>query len=135
MEIKGTIKLIQETVQVSEKFSKRIVVVSTRDEYPQHLSIEFNNDKCALLNEFNSGDEVEVAVNLRGVCYNDKKTGEEKYFNAIQGWKIAKTDDAPEPKGAGSPMKSHAEAMSERAKNKEAEVAGSQDDDDTDLPF
>lgn len=134
MEIKGTIKLIQKTVQVSEKFSKRIVVVSTKDEYPQHLSIEFNNDKCALLDGFSNGDEVEVAVNLRGVCYNDKKTGEEKYFNSIQGWRISKTDDAPEPKGNGA-GKSHAEAMAEKAKNKEAEVVVSQDDDDTDLPF
>jgi Domain of unknown function (DUF3127) len=134
MEIKGTIKLIQGTVQVSEKFSKRIVVVSTRDEYPQHLSIEFNNDKCALLDEFSIGNEVEVAINLRGVCYNDKKTGEEKYFNAIQGWKIAKTDGAPEPKGAGSPMKSHAEAMEERRNAKESASIENQDVID-DLPF
>ena len=96
MEVKGKIKFIGSTQQVSEKFSKREIVVSTDEQYPQHISIEFNQDKCAILDKYSVGDDVEVGINLRGREWNNPQ-GETKYFNSIQGWNIKKeaTNDIP----------------------------------------
>lgn len=89
MEITGKIKFIGATQQVSDKFSKREVVVTTDEQYPQHISIEFNQDKCAVLDKYSVGDNVEVGINLRGREWNSP-LGETKYFNSIQGWNIKK---------------------------------------------
>ena len=89
MEVKGKIKFIGATQQVSDKFSKREIVVSTDEQYPQHISIEFNQDKCAILDKYSVGDDVEVGINLRGREWTNPQ-GETKYFNSIQGWNIKK---------------------------------------------
>jgi hypothetical protein len=89
MEVKGKIKFIGSTQQVSDKFSKREIVVSTDEQYPQHISIEFNQDKCAILDKYSVGDDVEVGINLRGREWTNPQ-GETKYFNSIQGWNIKK---------------------------------------------
>jgi len=39
MEIKGTVKMIGQTVQVSDKFSKRELVIVTDEKYPQSILI------------------------------------------------------------------------------------------------
>lgn len=90
MEITGKIKFIGTTQQVSDKFSKREVVVSTDEQYVQHISIEFNQDKCSILDKYAVGDQVTVGINLRGREYSDPNTGVIKYFNSIQGWNIKK---------------------------------------------
>ncbi len=89
MEVKGKIKFIGATQQVSEKFSKREIVVTTDEQFPQHISIEFNQDKCAVLDKYSVGDDVEVGINLRGREWTNPQ-GETKYFNSIQGWNIKK---------------------------------------------
>lgn len=96
MEVKGKIKFIGSTQQVSDKFSKREIVVSTDEQYPQHISIEFNQDKCAILDKYSVGDDIEVGINLRGREWTNPQ-GETKYFNSIQGWNIKKeaTNDIP----------------------------------------
>jgi hypothetical protein len=96
MEVKGKIKFIGSTQQVSEKFSKREIVVTTDEQFPQHISIEFNQDKCAVLDKYSVGDDVEVGINLRGREWTNPQ-GETKYFNSIQGWNIKKeaTNDIP----------------------------------------
>jgi hypothetical protein len=42
--IKGTVKFIGETVQVSEKFKKREIWIETNDQYPQTVSLEAHQD-------------------------------------------------------------------------------------------
>ena len=87
MEVKGTIKVINATQVVSEKFSKRELVVTTNDTYPQDLLIQFTQDKCDVLNAYKVGQEVTIAINLRGREWINPQ-GEAKYFNTIEGWKI-----------------------------------------------
>ncbi len=96
MEVKGKIKFIGSTQQVSDKFSKREIVVTTDEQFPQHISIEFNQDKCAILDKYSVGENVEVGINLRGREWTDPQ-GLIKYFNSIQGWNIKKeaTNDIP----------------------------------------
>ncbi len=89
MEVTGKIKVINAEQQVSATFKKRELVVSTKEQYPQFISINFVQDKCDLLNNYNTGDAVKVAINLRGREWLNPQ-GETKYFNDIQGWKIEK---------------------------------------------
>jgi hypothetical protein len=95
MEIKGTIKVIKATEVVSEKFSKRELVVTTEEQYPQHISIQFTQDKCDLLNKFSIGQSVEVGINLRGREWTSPQ-GEVKYFNTIEGWRVSSQTETVE---------------------------------------
>ena len=88
MEVKGSIKVIGEVQEISATFKKRELVVSTDEQYPQTLSIEFIQDKTDLLNKFEIGQNVKVGINLRGREWENPQTKEIKYFNSIQGWRI-----------------------------------------------
>ena len=88
MEVQGSIKVIGEVQEISAKFKKRELVVSTDEQYPQTLSIEFIQDKTDLLNKFEIGQNVKVGINLRGREWENPQTKEIKYFNSIQGWRI-----------------------------------------------
>ena len=88
MEVQGKIKLIGETQTVgSNGFRKRELVVTTEEQYPQHLSIDFVQDKTDLLNTFQVGQQIKVGINLRGREWISPQ-GETKHFNSIQGWRI-----------------------------------------------
>lgn len=88
MEIQGTIKLIDETKTYGNNgFRKRELVLTTEEQYPQHLLVEFIQDKTDLLNSFSQGQKVKVSINLRGREWTNPQ-GETKYFNSIQGWRI-----------------------------------------------
>tara|TARA_R100000234_G_C4997371_1_gene178608 strand:+ start:735 stop:1100 length:366 start_codon:yes stop_codon:yes gene_type:complete len=88
MEITGTIKQIGQTQEFGAKgFTKRELVVITKDKYPQNILVEFVKDKCSLLDNYNTGDYIKVFINLRGREWTNDK-GQVKYFNSIQGWKI-----------------------------------------------
>ncbi|WP_445381068.1 DUF3127 domain-containing protein [Robiginitalea sp. IMCC43444] len=88
MEIEGTIKLIDETKTYGSKgFRKREVVITTDEQYPQHILVEFIQDKTDLLNDFKPGQPVKISINLRGREWTNPQ-GETKYFNSIQGWRI-----------------------------------------------
>jgi hypothetical protein len=87
MEVVGTIKVINTTQEVSASFKKRELVVTTDEQYPQHIMIEFTQDKCSDLDKYRVGEEVRVSINLRGREWTNPQ-GETKYFNSIQGWRI-----------------------------------------------
>lgn len=94
MEVQGIVKKIGEDQQITNSFKKRELVVTTEEQYPQHLMIEFVQDKTSLLDSYNEGDKVTVGINLRGREWTSPQ-GEVKYFNSIQGWRIEKRDMAP----------------------------------------
>tara|TARA_R110000772_G_scaffold33579_1_gene81661 strand:+ start:370 stop:645 length:276 start_codon:yes stop_codon:yes gene_type:complete len=88
MEVIGLIKLIGETEEIgSNGFKKRQLVVTTAEDYPQMLSIDFTQDKTGLLDSFAVGQGVKVSINLRGREWINPQ-GEAKYFNSLNGWKI-----------------------------------------------
>ncbi|MDA8877278.1 DUF3127 domain-containing protein [Flavobacteriaceae bacterium] len=88
MELSGKIKWIDETKTYgSNGFRKREVVVTTEEQYPQHILVEFVQDKCDLLNSFQVAQNVKIGINLRGREWVNPQ-GETKYFNSIQGWRI-----------------------------------------------
>ncbi|MGB3151841.1 MAG: DUF3127 domain-containing protein, partial [Maribacter sp.] len=68
-------------------FRKRELVITTDEQYPQHILVEFVQDKCDLLNSYAVGQDVKVSINIRGREWTNPQ-GEVKYFNSIQGWRI-----------------------------------------------
>jgi Domain of unknown function (DUF3127) len=88
MEVQGRIKVIGETQTFGTNgFRKREVVITTEEQYPQHIMIEFVQDKTDLLNNYQVGQQVKININLRGREWVNPQ-GETKYFNSIQGWRI-----------------------------------------------
>ena len=88
MEVTGTIKVIGETQTFGAKgFRKRELVITTDEQYPQSILVEFVQDKCDLLDKFEVGKNVKIGINLRGREWTNPQ-GETKYFNSIQGWNI-----------------------------------------------
>lgn len=95
MEVQGKIKVIGETKEFgSNGFQKREVVVTTEEQYPQVIMVEFVQDKCAILDNYQAGQNVKIGINLRGREWVSPQ-GETKYFNTIQGWRIENLQSAP----------------------------------------
>jgi hypothetical protein len=91
-ELTGKIKLIQDPKTFDSGFTKREMVVIVEDgKYPQEINLEFVQDKAALLDALQPGQEVTVSFDIRGREYNGR------YFNNLQGWKVVAASDASEP--------------------------------------
>lgn len=87
-DLTGKIKLIQPAKTFDSGFTKREMVVIVEDgKYPQEINIEFVQDKVSLLDKLQVGEEVTVTFDIRGREYNGR------YFNNLQGWKIASAAD------------------------------------------
>ena len=94
MEITGKIKKIDDTKTFgSNGFRKREMVITTEDQYPQMILVEFIQDKCDLLDSYSVGEDVKISINIRGREWINPE-GEAKYFNSIQGWRIEKSQVA-----------------------------------------
>src|SRR5690606_1180311 len=88
MEIQGKIKLIDETKTYGNNgFRKREVVITTEEQYPQTIMIEFRQDKTDVLNKFQVVQDVKISINIRGREWVNPQ-GEVKYFNSLNGWRI-----------------------------------------------
>jgi len=126
MEIQGKVKMVGETQTFgSNGFRKREVVVTTEEQYPQHIMVEFVQDKTDLLNNFSVGQGVKISINIRGREWTNPE-GEVKYFNSIQGWRIENLQ-AEQPTQQGMPPVPPVEAF--------APVDNLNEEDQDDLPF
>ncbi|KUF38987.1 hypothetical protein AS361_03830 [Myroides marinus] len=94
MDIQGRIKLIGHIQDISASFRKREVVVTTDEQYPQHIMVEFTQDKVSLLDGVQVGDFVKIDINLRGRSWQSPQ-GETRYFNTIQGWRLTQATNQP----------------------------------------
>lgn len=100
MIVEGNLKVIYETKDVGASgFQMRECVVTTDEQYPQHILIQFTQDKCNLLSSFRIGEKVKVDINLRGKEWVSP-AGETRYFNTIQGWRISSVHN---PNGNANP--------------------------------
>lgn len=94
MELQGKIKMIDETKEYGNNgFRKREMVITTEEQYPQHILIEFVQDKTELLNSYKVGQDVKVSINVRGREWVNPQ-GETKYFNSLNGWRIENISQA-----------------------------------------
>lgn len=124
MEITGRIKKIFDTQDITASFKKREFVVTTQEQYPQDIIIEFTQDKTDLLNNYQPGAEVRVAINIRGREWINPE-GVARYFNTIQAWRIENLAQAAPQGGSGYPT--------DFAPAPPVDTFASSDDDD--LPF
>lgn len=93
----GAIKMIADTNQVSEKFSKRdFVVTDNSSMYPQDILFQITQDKCSVLDAYSVGDSVEVSFNIKGREWNSPQ-GEVKYFNTLEAWRIERASGVSVP--------------------------------------
>ena len=93
-EVTGTLKVKRPTQVVSEKFSKRefVITTDTTTQYPQYISLQLTQDKCALLDGFQEGEELKVSFNLRGREWSGPDGV--KYFNSLEAWRLEKMSAA-----------------------------------------
>ncbi len=123
----GTLKVINDTVQVTEKFSKReFVVTESSSMYPQDILFQATQDKCSMLDGMSSGDQVEVSFNLRGREWTSPQ-GEVKYFNSLDAWRIEKVAQGMPQSG---PSDLNLDPVSV-----DLPTSSTQDEEDDDLPF
>jgi len=85
--LKGELKVINDTRQVSEKFKLREFVLTTEGDYPQVIQFQSVQDKTELLDVLTVGQQVEVFFNLRGREWTNAD-GVVKVFNTLDAWKI-----------------------------------------------
>lgn len=127
--LSGTLKVKNDTVQVSEKFSKReFVLTDASSMYPQDILFQLTQDKCSLIDAANIGEQIEVSFNLRGREWTSP-AGEVKYFNTLEAWRIEKMGaGASAGMAQGAPSAMNLDPIPSNP----ASTAASDDDD---LPF
>jgi len=131
MEVIGTLKTKFDTQKVSDRFQKREFVLTTEANtpYPQHVSFQVTQDKCAMLDQFGEGEELRVQFNLRGREWNGPQGI--KYFNTLEAWRIEKMQG-----GSSTPAQSsQRSAPSSNTGSSNPPVFTGNTDDNDDLPF
>lgn len=126
----GTVKVVNDTVQVSEKFSKReFVITDSSSMYPQDILFQLTQDKCSMIDGVNVNDTVEVSFNLRGREWVSPQ-GEVRYFNTLDAWRVEKVGQGGGiPQGGPSAMD-----LAPSSSPSPIESASAEQEDD-DLPF
>ncbi|MBQ2350374.1 MAG: DUF3127 domain-containing protein [Cytophagales bacterium] len=97
-ELQGTLHKIEPIQQISDTFKKRNIIIVSSDNpmYKEYITFELLQDDCSLVDSLQEGDCVVVYFNIRGRVYQDKNTGEPRYFTFLRAWKINKIDQPKE---------------------------------------
>lgn len=127
MEIAGKIKLISDIQTFDSGFKKREVVITTEEQYPQHILIELLGDRTEIINPFKVGDDVKISINIRGREWVNPQ-GETKYFNSLTGWRIEKLQSETFSQQPNNPL-------SQQIPNSTSPISPVIEDEDDDLPF
>lgn len=128
-EASGKIKMIGDVQAFASGFTKREFVVTTaHDKFPQDIKFEVVKDKCAMLDSFKPGDEVQVNFDIRGNEYNGK------YFVNLSCWKLqGASGGSPEPsRSSQGPARNQPAASSSEPSMSDLR---NDDDFDDDVPF
>lgn len=129
-DIEGKVKLIGPTERKSEKFQFREVVLEVMDgAYAQHPKLQFVQDRCDLLDNFQIGDNVTVSFNVKGREWNGK------YFTTLEGWRIRKTDQDVDVIPPPDPAKVFADDGTDPFENYEKFTPEKAQPVEDDLPF
>ena len=114
-DLTGRIIAIDPVKTFPSGFYKRELVLDVADgQYSQSIKIEFLKERADLLENFRAGQKVTIGVNLRG------NEHEQRYFNAIIGWRIQHAAGEPPAQPAPPAQQSHPVSRSQ---------------DDSDIPF
>ena len=126
-EATGKMKWIGTTQSFPSGFTKREFVVTTaHDKYPQDIKFDMVKDKCALLDGFQLGQDVQVNFDIRGREYNGK------YFVDLSCWKLQAADGSSA--ADSSPARRQAPATTS-GEPSAADLRSNGDFDDDESPF
>lgn len=87
MEILGNVKKINDIQTFASGFKKRELILTTNEQYPQNITIDFVQEKINLLDNIKVGDDIKVSISIKGREWTNND-GITKNFNTIQGWRI-----------------------------------------------
>jgi single-strand DNA-binding protein len=97
-EITGTLVKKYETETKGESFRVRDFVIKANDggQYDNFVKFQLSQDRTAIIDDMNEGDEIKVHFDLRG------RQWQEKYFTNLSAWRVEKVSTAQvaEPKKA-----------------------------------
>ncbi len=117
MELNGKLKKIEEVKTFGANgFRKREVVLVTDEQYPQSILVEFTQDRCDLLDQFQEGQNVKISINIRGREWVNPE-GKTIYFNSINGWRIEGVQENQAPEMPPMPPIESLESPSDDDKN------------------
>lgn len=96
-EVTGKLHKKFDTENKTETFQAREFVIIVEDgNYPQHVKFQLVQDRCALVDEYNEGDDIKVHFDLRG------REWQGRYFTNLNAWRIERptaSASAPPPSG------------------------------------
>ena len=98
-EVDGKLHKKYETENKTDSFQAReFVILVESGNYPQYVKFQLVQDRCALLDPFEEGEEIKVHFDLRG------REWQGKYFTNLNAWRLEKASAAaaPEPPAADS---------------------------------
>ena len=89
----GTLHAKMETQEISGSFRKSEFVLEIQDgNYAQTVKFQLVQDKTALIDDFEIGDEVRVSFSLKGRAYTRRNDGATDYFVNLDCWRIEGTN-------------------------------------------
>lgn len=101
MNFEVTGKLVEKypAVDVSGKFRKREFVISKTEisnnfDFTDYIKFQLTQDRCSLIEQYSTGDELKVSFNLRGRRW--EKDGNVSYFTNLEAWKIERINSDKE---------------------------------------
>jgi len=123
--ISGTVKAVGKTQEVSASFRKReLVITEPSGQRPQHIPVEFTQDRVSLLDDYKPGDEVSVMAYVNGREWTGKD-GVTKYFLSLGGNHIERV-------GANAPVSGGSYQQAPPPTMADMPTGGDSEDD---LPF
>lgn len=107
LEVTGKLLVKYDPIQVSDKFKKREFVIELAEEingniYTNFAKLQLVQNKCEIIDRFNTGDQIKVTFNIKGNSYVDKKDGQTKYITNLDAWRV-EAAGAAAPQGGGAP--------------------------------
>jgi hypothetical protein len=97
-ELQGKLIVKNDTVQVSDKFTKREFVLEKTEQggngqmFVESILFQLTQDRCGLLDSYSVGDTVKAFFNVKGRAWQSPKDGTTRYFNNLEAWKLEKVD-------------------------------------------
>ncbi len=89
-EIEGKLHKVFDTESKTETFQAREFVIEVGDgNYPQFIKFQLTQDRCALVDAYQTGQMIKVFFDLRGREWN------EKYFTNLNAWRVTEAGTAP----------------------------------------
>lgn len=118
--ITGKLHKVFPTETKTATFQTREFVIVTEEQFPQYIKFQLVQDRCAVIDNFNPGQQITVHFDLRG------REWQEKYFTNLQAWKV-------EAGAEGSAQRAGEGLVSDSPKSEDPFASAAESFDD--LPF